>query len=71
MLDVLKKDSVHESLVKISAYVLSEFGSLIASEPGKGYAEQFDLVFKKMSNCSLSSQAVILTAFIKMQKNSP
>jgi len=37
MIDVLRKNSVHESLVKISAYVLSEFGSLIASEQGKGY----------------------------------
>jgi len=55
MFDVLKKNPVHESLVKISAYVLSEFGSLIALEPGKGYQEQFDLVLKKMPSCSLAS----------------
>lgn len=37
MIDVLKKTVAHESLVKIAAYVLSEFGYLIASEPEKGH----------------------------------
>lgn len=39
MYDVLKKANAHESLVKIGAYVLSEFGYLIAKEPGKSCSE--------------------------------
>ncbi len=35
--DIMKKNNLHETLVKIGAYVLSEFGYLIANEPGKGY----------------------------------
>jgi hypothetical protein len=37
MVDILKKKTLHETLVKIGAYVLSEFGYIIALEPGKGY----------------------------------
>jgi hypothetical protein len=35
MYDVMKTKSLHEAMTKIGAYVLSEFGYLIASEPGK------------------------------------
>lgn len=37
IMDVMKKPNLHETLVRIGAYVLSEFGNLIANEPGKGY----------------------------------
>lgn len=39
IIDILKKASIHETLVRIGAYVLSEFGYLVANEPGKGYQE--------------------------------
>ena len=32
MCDILKKQSVHETLIKIGAYVLSEFGDMIVHE---------------------------------------
>lgn len=35
MFDVMRTKSLHEAMIKIGAYVLSEFGYLIASEPGK------------------------------------
>jgi hypothetical protein len=41
MFDCLGKSSLHESLCKIAAYVLSEFGSLIADEAGKSHQAQF------------------------------
>lgn len=37
IIDVMRKPILHETLVKIGAYVLSEFGYLIAGEVGKGY----------------------------------
>ena len=39
IIDVMKKPNLHETLVRIGAYVLSEFGNLIANEPGKSYQE--------------------------------
>jgi AP-2 complex subunit alpha len=39
IIDIMRKGSLHETLVKIGAYILSEFGYLIAEEPGKGYQE--------------------------------
>lgn len=37
IIDIMKKNNLHETLIKIGAYVLSEFGYLIANEQGKGY----------------------------------
>ena len=41
MFDVMRTPSLHEALIKIGSYVLSEFGYLIANEPGKGFETQF------------------------------
>lgn len=68
IVDIMRKSTLHETLIKIGAYVLSEFGYLIAEEPGKGYQEQFDLINKKMHSSSTSTQAVILTSLMKMTK---
>jgi hypothetical protein len=35
MFDVMKTKSLHESMIKIGAYVLCEFGYLIAEQDGK------------------------------------
>lgn len=68
IIDIMKKNNLHETLIKIGAYVLSEFGYLIANEQGKGYQEQFELITKKFSRCNSSTQAVILTSIMKMSK---
>lgn len=70
MFDVMRTPSLHEALIKIGSYVLSEFGYLIASEPGKGFVTQFNMIKQKMPDCSVAGKAIILTAFIKMTKNS-
>lgn len=55
MIDVLKKQTCHETLIKIGAYVLSEFGDLISQDPGKGTQEQFDMINKKLGRCHAST----------------
>ena len=55
IVDIMRKTTLHETLIKIGAYVLSEFGYLIAQEPGKGYQDQFDLINKKMHRCNVST----------------
>jgi len=71
MFDVMRKPSLHEALIKIGSYVLSEFGYLIANEPGKGFVTQFNMIKQKLPDCSPSAKAILLTAFLKMTKNSP
>ncbi|KAI5927917.1 Adaptor protein complex AP-2 alpha subunit [Camillea tinctor] len=61
----VKHDHCHETLVKIGAYVLGEFGHLIAEEKGCSPIEQFMALSGKLSGCSSSTRAMILSSFIK------
>ncbi|KAJ1325142.1 AP-2 complex subunit alpha [Microdochium nivale] len=61
----IKQDHCHETLVKIGAYILGEFGHLIAEEPGCSPIEQFIALSGKLSACSSSTRAMILSSFIK------
>ena len=66
----MRTKSLHEVMIKIGAYVLSEFGYLIAQEPGKSISAQFNLIKSKMAECSPQCKAIMLTAFIKLTRNS-
>ncbi|KAI8946437.1 adaptin N terminal region-domain-containing protein [Xylaria longipes] len=61
----VKQDHCHETLVKIGAYILGEFGHLIAEEKGCSPIEQFMALSGKLSACSPSTRAMILSSFIK------
>ncbi|KAI0843377.1 Adaptor protein complex AP-2 alpha subunit [Hypoxylon sp. FL0890] len=61
----VKQDHCHETLVKIGAYILGEFGHLIAEEKGCSPIEQFMALSKKLPACSSSTRAMILSSFIK------
>ena len=65
LLRYVKPDSVHESLVRIGAYVLGEFGHLIADAQGCSPIEQFMALFNKLPSCSTDTRAIILSCFIK------
>lgn len=64
-LEYVKADQCHETLVKIGAYILGEFGHLIADHRGCSPIEQFLALQTKMSGCSSSTRAIILSSFIK------
>ncbi|RYP50013.1 hypothetical protein DL768_004368 [Monosporascus sp. mg162] len=61
----IKLDHCHETLVKIGAYVLGEFGHLIAEEKGSSPIEQFMALSSKLPACSSSTRGMILSSFIK------
>ncbi|KAI1341873.1 Adaptor protein complex AP-2 alpha subunit [Xylariaceae sp. FL0016] len=61
----IKQDHCHETLVKIGAYVLGEFGHLIAEEAGCSPIEQFMALSAKLAGCSSSTRAMILSSFVK------
>ena len=63
--------SLHEMMVKIGAYVLSEFGHLIYDQPGKQAAKQFDLIHKHFYDVSQTARGMILTAYMKMLRATP
>ncbi|KAL1836881.1 hypothetical protein VTJ49DRAFT_4537 [Mycothermus thermophilus] len=64
-LQYCKQDHCHETLVKIGAYILGEFGHLIAEERGCSPIEQFLALQNKLPACSSSTRGMVLSAFIK------
>lgn len=64
-LQYLKSDHCHEMLVKIGAYILGEFGHLIADQPRCSPIEQFMALQSKIAPCSSSTRSMILSCFIK------
>lgn len=66
MFDILSVPSLHEMMVKIGAYVLSEFGQTLHDQPGKDATKQFELIHKHFYNVSQNARGMILTAYIKM-----
>lgn len=64
-LQYVKADHIHETLVKIGAYILGEFGHLIAEEKGCSPIEQFLALQGKLAACSSSTRAMILSSFVK------
>ncbi|KAF4453615.1 hypothetical protein F53441_3760 [Fusarium austroafricanum] len=64
-LQYVKSDHCHETLVKIGAYILGEFGHLVADQPRCSPIEQFMALQSKLTGCSSSTRAMILSCFIK------
>ncbi|KAJ3487340.1 hypothetical protein NLG97_g6432 [Lecanicillium saksenae] len=61
----IKSDHCHETLVKIGAYILGEFGHLVADQPRCSPIEQFMALQNKLASSSPSTRAMILSCFIK------
>ena len=65
ILEYIRPEQCHETLVKIGAYLLGEFGHLIADNPGSSPIEQFLALQSKLPGSSTATRAIILSAFIK------
>ncbi|GAA5873421.1 hypothetical protein JCM16303_001119 [Sporobolomyces ruberrimus] len=63
--DVLLKPSIHENLIKVGAYILGEYGHLIADEPGRSPIEQFHILHSRSNLLSNSTKALLLTTYFK------
>lgn len=53
---------VHETLVKIGSYILSEYGVKLNKDPFK----IFDVIHRHFDNCSPSGKAMLFNAYIKL-----
>jgi len=58
-------------MVKIGAYVISEFGYTIAGQDGKSFRDQFELLDGHFYLVSNSAKALLMTSYIKMTKHCP
>ena len=65
ILEYVKAEACHETLVKIGGYLLGEFGHLIAESKGCSPIEQFLALQSKLPGCSSSTRAILLSCFIK------
>ena len=64
-LQYTKQDHCHENLVKIGAYILGEFGHLVADQPKCQPIDQFMALNGKLGGSSSSTKAMILSCFVK------
>ena len=65
ILDYIKAENCHDTLVKIGGYLLGEFGHLIADNKGCSPIEQFLALQTKMMSASDTTRALILSSFVK------
>jgi len=65
ILEYVKAEQCHETLVKIGGYLLGEFGHLIADNKDCNPIDQFLALSTKLSGCSSSTRAIILSSFVK------
>ncbi|CAO3587223.1 unnamed protein product [Absidia cylindrospora] len=65
VLNYLSSPQYNETMVKVGAYILGEFGHLIANFPGSSPIEQFNAVHSKFNLCSLQTRALMLTTYVK------
>ena len=65
ILEYVKAEECHETLVRIGGYLLGEFGHLIADTKGCSPIEQFLALSSKLQGCSSSTRAILLSSFIK------
>ncbi|CAH7690085.1 adaptin N terminal region-domain-containing protein [Phakopsora pachyrhizi] len=55
----------HEQMIKVAAYIMGEFGHLVANEEGLSPIEQFQVLHSKANLCSASTRAMLLTTYLK------
>lgn len=65
MLEYIKTENCHDSLVKIGGYILGEFGHLIADNKGCSPIEQLMALQAKMVTSPDTTRALILSTFVK------
>lgn len=61
----LCENNCHDTVIKMTGYILGEFGYLIARHPQSDYKKQFNALKQKYYTCSSSTKALLLTSFMK------
>lgn len=64
--EYLEKPAIHETMVKVSAYILGEFGHLLARRPGCSPRELFSIIHEKLPAVSTSTIPILLSSYAKI-----
>ncbi|CAD6884330.1 unnamed protein product [Tilletia laevis] len=65
LLEHLKSPACHENLIKVGAFLLGEFGHLVANEPGSTPIAQFHVLHSRSHLCSQPTRAILLSTYVK------
>ncbi|XP_010535653.1 PREDICTED: AP-2 complex subunit alpha-2-like isoform X2 [Tarenaya hassleriana] len=64
--EYLEKPAIHETMVKVSAYILGEYGHLLAGRPGCSPREMFSIIHEKLPTVSASTIPILLSTYAKI-----
>ncbi|XP_063689546.1 AP-2 complex subunit alpha-like isoform X5 [Bolinopsis microptera] len=64
--EALQAPTCHENMVKVGAYILGEFGNLIAGDERSGPIVQFKLLHSMFHLCSNQTKYILLSTYIKL-----
>ncbi|KAK1263881.1 AP-2 complex subunit alpha-2 [Acorus gramineus] len=64
--DYLDKPAVHETMVKVSAYILGEYSHLLARRPGFSPKEIFSILHEKLPTVKTDTIAILLSTYAKI-----
>ncbi|KAL5763867.1 hypothetical protein ACOSP7_016232 [Xanthoceras sorbifolium] len=68
--EYLDKPALHETMVKVSAYLLGEYSHLLARRPGCSPKDIFNIIHEKLSTVSTSTVAILLSTYAKILMHS-
>ncbi|KAI6201634.1 AP-2 complex subunit alpha [Aphelenchoides besseyi] len=63
--EALQRPACHENMVKVGAYILGEFGNLIAGDVRSSPQIQFELLHSKYHLCNINTRCLLLTTYVK------
>eukprot|EP00252_Welwitschia_mirabilis_P025764 TRINITY_DN8191_c0_g1_i1.p1 TRINITY_DN8191_c0_g1~~TRINITY_DN8191_c0_g1_i1.p1 ORF type:complete len:1019 (-),score=209.30 TRINITY_DN8191_c0_g1_i1:385-3441(-) len=64
--EYLDKPAVHETMVKVGAYILGEYSHLLARRPGCSPKEIFTVLHDKLPTVSIPTVALLLSTYAKI-----
>ncbi|KAI3450660.1 hypothetical protein Pfo_007325 [Paulownia fortunei] len=64
--EYLDKPAIHETMVKVSAYILGEYSHLLARRPGCSPKEIFNAIHEKLPTVSTSTIPILLSTYAKI-----
>ncbi|CAA7027715.1 unnamed protein product [Microthlaspi erraticum] len=64
--EYIDKIAIHETMVKVSAYILGEFGHLLARQPGCSASELFSILHEKLPTVSTPTIPILLSTYAKL-----
>ncbi|XP_011088827.1 AP-2 complex subunit alpha-1 [Sesamum indicum] len=68
--EYLDKPAIHETMVKVSAYILGEYSHLLARRPGCSPREIFHIIHEKLPTVSTSTIPILLSTYAKILMHS-